>query len=190
MSDRTECARCEARIPPARQGIEHALRTEEERLKTMPNRTGSTDQAVETPTLMDGWSASDTAHFEAFVAACALVAHADGWVTEEERLSASARVRGLNATAVFGVERCLVAFDAAISRFDQGVDVATARAETAILELARQPDAARLVVEAACRVASADGGYDRAERNALLDICQLLNVDPVSFGIVTPDGRR
>ena len=64
-------------------------------------RTMSANHVVETPTLIDGWSASDTAHFEAFIAACALVAHADGWVTEEERLSASARVRGLNATAVF-----------------------------------------------------------------------------------------
>ena len=153
-------------------------------------RTVSADQSVETPTLMDGWSASDTAHFEAFIAACALVAHADGWVTEEERLSASARVRGLNATAVFGVERCLVAFDAAINRFYNDADLATAWAETAILKLAKQPGAAGLVVEAACRVASADGGFDSAERSALLDICQLVNVDPVPFGIVTPDGRR
>lgn len=153
-------------------------------------RTMSADQAVETPTLMDGWSASDTAHFEAFVAACALVAHADGWVTEEERLSASARVRGLNATAVFGVERCLVAFDAAVNRFHQDAETETARAETAILKLARQPGPAQLVVEAACRVASADGGYDGAERDVILDICQLLNVDPVPFGIVTVDGRR
>ncbi len=153
-------------------------------------RTMSANHVVETPTLIDGWSASDTAHFEAFIAACALVAHADGWVTEEERLSASARVRGLNATAVFGVELCLVAFDAAINRFDEDAEVATARAERAILKLARQPGPAHLVVEAACRVASADGGYDGAERDAILDICQLLNVDPVPCGIVTPDGRR
>lgn len=144
----------------------------------------------ETPSMLDGWSATDAAHFEALIAACALVAHADGWVTEEERISVSSRVRGLNATAVFGVERCLAAFDAAINRFDLDPDAATERAEAAILKLASQPGPASLVVEAACRVAASDGGFDGAERSAILDICQLLNLDPAPFGLVAPDGRR
>lgn len=153
-------------------------------------RTASTDRAVETPTMLDGWSAADTTHFDALIAACALVAHADGWVTEDERISVSARVRGLNATTVFGVERCLVAFDALINRFEQDAEAATERAEMAILKLSSQPGPARLVVEAACRVASSDGGFDGAERSSLLDICQLLNLDPASFGLVASKGRR
>ena len=152
--------------------------------------TASTDRAVETPTMLDGWSSADNTHFDALIAACALVAHADGWVTEDERISVSARVRGLNATTVFGIERCLVAFDALINRFDQDADAATERAEMAIMKLASQPGPARLVVEAACRVASSDGGFDGAERTVLLDICQLLNLDPATFGLVAPNGRR
>ncbi len=148
------------------------------------------DRSVETPTMLDGWSPSDTTHFDALIAACAIVAHADGWVTEEERISASARMRGLNATAAFGVERCLVAFDAFINRFDQDADAATELAERAILKVSSQRAPARLVVEAACRVASSDGGFDGAERNAILDICQLLNVDPAPFGLIAPGGRR
>lgn len=153
------------------------------------NQVDPTDRAMATPTLLDGWSPSDNTHFEALIAACALVAHADGWVTDAERMSASARVRGLNAASAFGVERCLVAFDAFINRFDQDAETATGHAESAILKLSSQPGPARLVVEAACRVASSDGGFDGAERTAILDICQLLNLDPAPFGLIAPDGR-
>lgn len=140
---------------------------------------------------VDGiWNPLDTTQLDALIAACALVAHADGWVTAEERRSASARLHRVDATAVFGVARCLVAFDVMIGQFDQDPKAATERAEALILRLAGNPELARLVVEAACRVAIADGGLDSAERDAILDICQLLNVDPVPFGIVTADGRR
>lgn len=140
---------------------------------------------------VDGiWNPLDTNQLDALIAACALVAHADGWVTAEERRSASARLHRVDATAVFGVARCLVAFDVMIGQFDQDPKAATERAEALILRLAGNPELARLVVEAACRVAIADGGLDSAERDAILDICRLLNVDPVPFGIVTADGRR
>lgn len=136
------------------------------------------------------WNPHDTVQLEALIAACALVAHVDGWVTLEERRSASERLHRVDATSVFGVVRCMAAFDLMVSQFDQDPLAATERAEAAILRLADKPDLAQRVVEAACRVAIADGGLDRAERDAILDICQLLNVDPVPFGIVTPDGRR
>ena len=140
---------------------------------------------------VDGiWNPLDTNQLDALIAACALVAHADGWVTAEERRSASARLHRVDATAVFGVARCLVAFDVMIGQFDQDPKATTERAEALILRLAGNPELARLVVEAACRVAIADGGLDSAERDAILDICRLLNVDPVPFGIVTADGRR
>ncbi len=136
------------------------------------------------------WDPHDTVQFDALIAACALVAHVDGWVTAEERRSASARLHRVDATSVFGVARCLAAFDLMVSQFDQDSMVATERAEAAILRLAGKPDLARRVVEAACRVAIADRGLNHAERDAILDICQLLQVDPVPFGIVPPDGRR
>ena len=142
------------------------------------------------PVSCAGWSALDTVQLEALISACALVAYADGWVTFEERKSASERLRKIDATAVFGVERCLLAFDALVCQFDQDPVAATERAEASVLRLAGRPELASLVVEAACRVAIADGGLDRAERDAILDICQLLKLDPVAFGIVTPDGRR
>ena len=137
-----------------------------------------------------GWNPLDTLQLDALVSACALVAYADGWVTVEERKSASARMQRVDATTVFGVERCLMAFDVLIRQFEQDSIAATERAEAAILKLAGKPELGRLVVESACRVAVADGGLDRAEREAILDVCQLLNLDPAPFGVIAPDGRR
>ena len=136
------------------------------------------------------WVASDAVQLDALVAACALVAHADGWVTHEERGGADARMRRLEATTAFGVQRALVAFEAMVARFDQDPAAATEGAHAAIGRLAGHSGPSQLLVEAACSIAIADGGFDEAEREAILDICDLLDVDPQAYGLVAPGGER
>lgn len=136
------------------------------------------------------WVASDALQLEALVAACALVAHADGWVTHEERSGVHARMRRLDATAVFGVQRALVAFESMIVAFERDPVVATVRAHDAIRRLARDRGPCQALVEAACSIAIADGGFDKAERDVILDICDLLDVDPQAHGLVAPGGVR
>ena len=135
------------------------------------------------------WIASDSAQLEALVAACALVAHADG-VTYEERSGAHVRMRRLEATAAFGVQRALVAFEAMIVQFERDPTDAAQRAHAAIRRLSGDRELCEALVESACSVAIADGGFDKAERDAILDICDLLDVDPQAHGLVAPGGRR
>ena len=60
----------------------------------------------------------------------------------------------------------------------------------AVRRLRGRDDAARVVVNAACAVAVADGGFDAEERDALLRICTLLGLDPIQFELIAARGVR
>jgi tellurite resistance protein TerB len=140
--------------------------------------------------ITDAWTPSQLEHLDALVAACALVSHADGWVTAEERSRMLERMRGLAVFAVFGVEDALEAFEALDQRFERDPEAARVEAEAAVRRLRGRDDAARVVVNSACAVAVADGGLDAEERDALLRICKLLGLDPIQFELITARGPR
>lgn len=128
--------------------------------------------------------------FDALVAACALVANADGWVTRDERGHMLERMRGLPALSRFGFEEALEAFEALDRRFQSSPEEAQADAEAAIRRLRGRTEASRTLVNSASAVASADGGLDAEEREVLLRICAILALDPVQFDLETRERRR
>ena len=130
------------------------------------------------------WTPGEAMQFDALVSACALVAHADGWVAPEERQRALDRMRRLDAVSVFGVEEALEAFEALVASFDRDSDEAVTRAEAAIRRLKGRRGPSLLLIEAACGVAVADGGFDREERETILRLCELLDVEPEVFKLV------
>jgi len=134
--------------------------------------------------LKEAWTPGDAAQFDAIVAACALVAHADGWVTIEERRKLTERFYAVADLAVFGPEDALEAFDRLIDRFDRDAERAMADAEAAVLKLRSHPLAARRLVATACGVAAADGGFDEAERDIALRLCRILNLPPMDFELI------
>ena len=136
------------------------------------------------------WTPAQLEQLDALVAACAMVAHADGWATQEERGRMLDRMRSLPSLAVFGVDDALEALEALDRRFESDPDAARLEAESAIRRLRGRDDAARSVVLSACAVAVADGGLDAEERDALLRICDLLALPPVQFDLITAAGRR
>jgi len=138
----------------------------------------------------DLWTPGDEIQMDALIAACALVAQADGWVTPDERQRMVERMRKSPAVAVFGVEEVLLGFETLNERFDRDVNDGTAAAETAVRRLAERAGPARLLVETACAVAEADGGFDAEERDVVLRLCELLGLAPAEFEIVADRGRR
>ncbi|MBR7620578.1 tellurite resistance TerB family protein [Phenylobacterium sp. 20VBR1] len=138
----------------------------------------------------EAWTPGDSLQLDALVGACALVAYADGWVTAEERRRLVARVQGLPAFGVFGVDEAIQAFEALIERFDKDPDDGEAVAEAAILRLRGRSGPAHLLVAAACSIAAADGGFDAEERAAILRICDLLDLEADAFDLVAAGGRR
>ncbi len=138
----------------------------------------------------EAWTPGDSLQLDALVGACALVAHADGWVTAEERRRLVTRVQGLPALGLFGVDEAVQAFETLIDRFDRDPDDGEAVAEAAILRLRGRSVPAHLLVAAACSIAAADGGFDAEERAAILRICDLLDLEADAFDLVAAGGRR
>lgn len=127
------------------------------------------------------WTAGDINQFDAMVAACVLMAHADGWTTPEERKRMIERLQALDAFAVFGAHEALLSFDALSYRLERDPEAGEAMAERAIARLVGQAGPSRLLVEAACAVADADGGFDSEERDVIFRLCSILRLDPEAF---------
>lgn len=138
------------------------------------------------------WTPGEASQFDALIAACALVAYADGWITEDERQEMISRLRRLDAVAVFGLEDALSAFETLTDRMERDLDDGVDHAESAVRRLAGRPGPARLLVEAACSIAASDGGFDEAERETILRLCDLVDLDPADFDLIAPRpaGRR
>ena len=134
-------------------------------------------------TPQDVWTPGESAQLDALVSACALVALADGWVTSDERRSAMDRMRRLEAVSVFGIEEALAAFESLVDRFMRDPDDGVAVAEGAIVRLRGHAGPARLIIDAACRVAASDGAFDEDERSMVLRLCELFDLDPDSASL-------
>ena len=137
----------------------------------------------------DVWTPGDEIEMDALVAACALVAQADGWVTADERQRMVERMRRSPAVAAFGVQEVLLGFETLNERFDRDLDDGVAAAETAVRRLTGRAGPSRLLVETACAVAEADGGFDAEERDVVLRLCELLELAPAAFDVVADRGR-
>lgn len=137
----------------------------------------------------DSWTPGDSVQIDAVVGACALVAQADGWVTSDERRRMIDRMRQSPHIAVFGANEVIDAFEALNTRFEQDPDDGEAVAEDAVSRLRGQPGPSRLLIETACSVAEADGDFDASERDIILRLCRLLDLDPLRFGLVAGYSR-
>jgi len=137
----------------------------------------------------DVWTPGNIVQMDAVVAACAMVSQADGWVTSDERTRMLDRMRNSPTIAFFGTDDVLVLFEALNQRFERDLDDGEATAEIAVARLRGQSGPSRLLIETACSVAEADGGFDPEERAVILRLCKLLGVDPASFDMIPGDGE-
>lgn len=136
------------------------------------------------------WTVGDVAQMDAVVAACALVAQADGWVTAQERKRMIDRMSQSPSIRFFGLHEVTVGFEALNMRFDRDPDDGEAAAEAAVSVLRGQPGPSHLLIETACSVAEADGGFDAEEREVVLRLCRLLDLDPARYDLISGEGGR
>lgn len=120
---------------------------------------------------------------EGIVSGCALVAYADGWVTTEEHDRMLASLRGFAPIAAFGLDDVTVTFDVLTARFAAEQIGGEAAALDAVAKVKGAGQYPSLLVEACCAIAAVDGGFDAEERTAVVRICDVLELDPASFGL-------
>lgn len=138
----------------------------------------------------DVWTPGDVAQMDAVVAACALVAQADGWVTAQERKRMIDRMSQSPTIRFFGLHEVTVGFEALNTRFDRDPEDGERTAEAAVAVLRGRPGPSHLLIDTACSVAEADGGFDAEEREVILRLCRLLDLDPARYGLVSSERDR
>ena len=126
---------------------------------------------------------ADTALMEAVVAGCASVAYSDGWVSPEETL----RMRGLllrfAPAKALGMEAILLLFEDVMRTFAEDHDAGEREALALVSRLVGRRNESQLLIDTCCAIAEADGGFDAEERQTILKLCALLQIDPDRHGL-------
>ncbi len=120
---------------------------------------------------------------EGIVAGCALVAYADGQVTDEEHDRMVSLIRGFEPIAAFGIDDVIVSFETMTAQFvadPKGGEISALKAVARVRGAARTP---ALLVKTCCAIAAADGQFDENERAAIIRISKLLGLNPAVFDI-------
>lgn len=117
------------------------------------------------------------------IAACALIAYADGEVTQEERQRMLSIIPRFTALRFLPQRDLLEAFEAATGWFETAHEDATARALEAIGRVRRYQKYRMPLLRACHAIATADHTFDTREREALVSICVALDLDPADYGL-------
>lgn len=120
---------------------------------------------------------------ESVMAACALIAYADGRVTPEERLRMLSVIPRFTALRYFSDSELSGAFEAATGWFEAAPADGKVRALEAIGRVRRHQGCRVPLLRACHAIATADRRFDRREREALADICGALGLDPGEYGL-------
>lgn len=120
---------------------------------------------------------------EGVMAACALIAYADGRVAQEERLRMLSIIPRFTTLRFFPKDELIDAFETATAWFEAGSTDGRCRALEAIGRI-RDHERYRAPLLRACHsIATADQTFDVRERETLISICDALGLDAVEYGL-------
>lgn len=120
---------------------------------------------------------------EGVMAACALIACADGKVTQDERQRVLSVAPRFTALRFLPQSALIRAFETATGWLEVAHADGRRRAMAAIGRV-REHRTCRIPLLRACHaIATADSAFDRREREALISICGALDLDPAEFGL-------
>jgi stress response protein SCP2/tellurite resistance protein len=118
---------------------------------------------------------------EAVVAACALVAMADGYLDASERQKMTEFVHQSEELRVFDTNKVLQKFNMFVSRIENDRMLGRAEAFRALGKIRTKPEIARLVARYCIAIGYADGNFDNNEKQMVSDICRELGLNPTEF---------
>lgn len=118
---------------------------------------------------------------DAVVAACALVAMADGYLDASERQKMIEFVNQSEELRVFDTTKVIQKFNLFISRMENDRMMGRAEAFRALGKIRTKPEIARLVARYCIAIGYADGNFDNNEKQMVADICRELGLNPAEF---------
>lgn len=120
---------------------------------------------------------------EGVMAACALIAYADGKVAHEERTRMLSVIPRFTTLRYFPQSELIDAFETATGWFEAEPIDGKLRALEAIGRI-RQHERYKMPLLRACHaIATADHSFDAREQEALVIICAALDLDPADYGL-------
>lgn len=120
---------------------------------------------------------------EAVVAACAVIAYADGTVSAEEKQKMIGYVTNADELKHFKTEDVIAFFQKVLGKFEFDADIGRAEALKVVGKVRAKPDQARMCVRLACVIGAADGDFDEKEKAVVRLICTDLGLNPADFGL-------
>ena len=120
---------------------------------------------------------------DATVAACALVAAADGSIDASEKQKMAGFIENSKELQVFDMKKVIDGFNQVCSQFEFDQTIGKAEALRTVSKLKKKPDAARLLVRVCTAIGSADGDFDASERAVTREICTELELNPNEFDL-------
>jgi tellurite resistance protein TerB len=120
---------------------------------------------------------------EATVAACTLVAAADGTIKPAEKEIMAGFIQRNDILKVFDMTKVIESFNKFTSNFEFSAAIGKAEALRAVNKLKSNQEAGRLLIRVCCAVGMADGDFDDKEKAVVKEICAELGLPPSDFGL-------
>lgn len=120
---------------------------------------------------------------EAVVAACTVIAFADGEISSDEKKKMMGFMEINESMKVFDKNATIKIFTKYLEQMEFDIDLGRGEALTAIGKLSGKTNESKAVVRLACAIGAADGDFDDDEKKAARQICQALGLDPSEFDL-------
>lgn len=120
---------------------------------------------------------------EAVVAACALVAVADGSIDPEEKRKMVGFIQNNDALKAFKMDDVIASFNKITAKLDFDMSIGKAEALAVIAKIKKNDAEARLAVRVASAIAASDGTVDEQEIAVMRTICNELGLNPSDFDL-------
>lgn len=119
---------------------------------------------------------------EGTLAACAMVANANGIIKPEEKRKMMGYIQRNEALSVYDTNEVIKVFDKYINDFSFDLEIGKGEALKAIGKI-KDKNEAQLLVRVCCSIGAADGDFDNDEKQCVREICNTLGIDTAQFGL-------
>ena len=120
---------------------------------------------------------------EAVVAACAMVAAADGHIAPEEKRKMIGFLQRADEMKHFDTAQVVAFFEKIAGNYEFDGEIGKAEALKVIGRVRSKPEQARMVVRVACVIGASDGNFDEDEKAAVRAICTDLGLPASDFDL-------
>ncbi len=120
---------------------------------------------------------------DAVVAGCALVAAADGNISDSEKQTMGQYMQNSDELKVFDMGEVIKRFNHFVANFEFNAMIGKAEALKAVGKIKSNPEASRLLIRVCAAIGMADGEFDDSEKAVVREMCHELGLDPGEFGL-------